>query len=300
MDQAPKKKIKLICFNCDQVFDRVQRLQSHQAACSTICFQCKVKFRTRAQLLCHQRNSVLQDCDQCDRKFCGESDYNHHQETTHPPKCRICCKGFSSLHDLEKHGENATPQECDQCNKVFCQKNELKQHMVSEHPAESKEDEEYTNLLKQIIAPSMGFEVCEGYKKMVEGHEPIIKDGVNERKNILMTVNKQLRPSAFTYKDLSESIENALNKRRKACRFNIGFGFILKNKLVDEYRYCYVCTNTLLFDHAPTISTKDDVKDILKDLYGMNIIEDYSTPLWVVAGLTNVQFKLMYLVAPLV
>ena len=202
---------------------------------------------------------------------------------------------------MKKHRKNTSPRECDLCEKKFCTPADYKTHWIVEHRGgyiEEEEDLEYKNILKQVISPPTGFEGEDGYKEMVAKHEDMIGDKVVDRKNALMTVNKQIDVS-FTYNDLYGLIKKALKKHGKACRFNIGFGFILKHKLTDEYRYYYVSTNHLLFDKATTISKMVDIKDILKTIHGMDIGQQYymrrPASSWVFAGLANVQFKLMYL-----
>ena len=150
-----------------------------------------------------------------------------------------------------------------------------------------------------MVFPPTGFENVDGYKEIADKNESLIEDNVVARKNVVMTVNKQITPT-FTYKELRDLIKKTVLKHGKACRFNIGFGFILKNKLTDTYRYYYVSTNHLLFDRAATISTMSDLKDILKTMHDMNIDQRYymqrPDSSWMLAGITNVQFiKLMYL-----
>ena len=113
MDQAPpsRKKIKFICLKCDKVFNRIQRLQAHQTkpTCGTVCTRCKHKFRTRAQLLQHQKNASIKDCSSCNLKFCHLGDYNNHQRNVHnvnPNRCFTCSKEFSTRQRLENHLKN--------------------------------------------------------------------------------------------------------------------------------------------------------------------------------------------------
>ena len=88
-------------------------------------------------------------------------------------------------------------------------------------------------------------------------------------------------------------------KHGKACRFNIGFGLMLKNKITNEFRYYYVSSNHFLLDKAVTISTVGDVKAIVKTIHDINIGQRYymqrPDSSWMLAGLPNVYFKLMYL-----
>ena len=300
------KKAKYQCESCNQVFNRAQRLESHRSkeSCNTTCTVCKRKFRSRRDLLCHHQNPVYNSCDLCDKKFCNDTDHNNHQIVEHHTnsrKCKTCSKEFKVFSDLKKHCKDASPRDCDLCDKTFCTPAEYKNHWIVEHrggQVETEEDPEYVSILKQMVYPPTGLENEDGYKEMIAKHADMIKDNVVARKDIFMTVNKEITP-LFTYKELCDLIKKAVLKHGKACRFNIGFGFILKNKLTDAYRYYYVSTNHLLFDKAATISTMSEVKDIVKTIHDVNIGERYymqrPASCWMLAGMTNVQFKLMYL-----
>ena len=182
---------------------------------------------------------------------------------------------------------------------MFCSDADYSNHRIVEHrggQVEAEEDPEYESILKQVVYPPSVFE-DEGFEKIVEENVSNIKDKIVERK-VYMTVNKELTPN-FTYGDLNDIIKQAVVKKGKSCRFNIGFGFILKHNVTNEYRYYYVSTNHYLFQKARTISVMGDIKDIIKTIFDMNIGEHYymqrPASSWALAGITNVEFKLMYL-----
>jgi hypothetical protein len=162
-------------------------------------------------------------------------------------------------------------------------------------------DEEYQDILNQAMFTTTTTEITEdeGYKEMVEKKYSLIKDQITDRNGIYMEVNRELTPG-FTYGDLRVQIVKALHKHGKVAKFNIGFGFILWNNLTHEYRYHYVSTNTLLFNKAMLISKQNsDVKDIIKKIYDMDVEQHYfmmrPTSSWIIAGITNFQFKLSYI-----
>ena len=177
-----------------------------------------------------------------------------------PRVCKTCSKEFKLFSDLKNHRQNATPKACGLCDKVFCIPTDYKNHMVVEHrggQVEPEEDTEYKNILKQVIFPATGLE-NEEYEKIMVGNASTIKDSVKERTGIFTTINKELTPG-FTFKDLRDIIVEAVGNHKLACKFNIGFGFILKHNISNEYRYYYVSTNHQLFERARTISTICDV-----------------------------------------
>ena len=140
MEQAPppKKKIKHICLLCDKVFDRAQRLQAHEtkSTCGTVCTRCRHKFRTRAQLLQHQKNATIKDCSSCNLKFCHLGDYKKHQRDLHnvnPNRCSTCSKEFSTPKRLENHLKNASIKDCSSCDLKFCHLNDYNNHQRVVH-----------------------------------------------------------------------------------------------------------------------------------------------------------------------
>ena len=310
MEQPLKKKIKHICLKCDKVFNRAQRLKDHQSkkSCGTVCTQCNHKFPHRHRLEQHQKNASIIDCSICEKRFCHQTDYNHHQRTVHqmnPLQCSTCLKEFSTRKRLEDHKNNPIPQDCDFCEKKFGHQADYHKHKIIEHSGGSDSnsvDEEYESILKQkIFAANSELDNDKEYQSIVQINKHNIIDKVLDRK-VYMTINKELTAN-FTYQDLKDLIVQALDKHKKVMKFNIGFGIVLKNVLTSEYRYYYVSTNHMLFNRAKTISALSDVKDIIKEIYNMNISEHYymlrPSSGWRLAKITNVLFKLFSLFLPL-
>ena len=69
-------------------------------------------------------------------------------------------------------------------------------------------------------------------------------------------------------------VKKTVFKTGKSCKINIGFGFMLRRKLTDQYRYYYVSTNHLLFDRTYTISTRQDIKNFINMVHDKNAPED--------------------------
>ena len=137
-------KVKYQCESCDQIFDRAQRLESHRSKefCSTRCTRCKRKFRTRRDLLRHQKKPTYNSCDLCDEKFCQLIDYNHHQRTVHninPTTCEICSNEFPTRQALECHQKNPMYNDCNICDKKFCQLIDYNRHQQTVHNINRKQ-----------------------------------------------------------------------------------------------------------------------------------------------------------------
>ena len=249
-----------------------------------------------------KRRKVKFICLQCDKVFDKVKRLQDHQsKKSCSTVCTRCNRKFRDRSDLEKHQKNPAYSDCDLCDQKFCTFTDYNRHRIITHRGgqiEQTEDEEYKNILNQAMFTTTGRTEDEGYKELVEKNYSLIKDQINDRNGVMMKVNRELAPG-FTYRDLRDQIVEALFKHKKTAKFNIGFGFILWNNLTQAYRFYYVSTNTLLFDKAEKISKISDVKDIIKKIHDMNIEQRYfmmrPTSSWIIAGVTNLQFKLMYI-----
>ena len=81
------KKAKHECESCNQIFDRVRRLEDHiekvHTNNRTKCSTCYKKFRLNRGLQSHQKNADPKVCDVCDTIFCHESELERHKRTEH-------------------------------------------------------------------------------------------------------------------------------------------------------------------------------------------------------------------------
>ena len=201
------------------------------------------------------------------------------------------------------HQKNVNLIDCDMCDQKFCHQADYSKHKIIEHLGGAiDEDEEYDKIFKQkIFTVNTGLNNDKDYKEIIEINKTCIEDKTVDRK-VYMTVNKQIN-SEFTYKDLKDLIWQALNKHKTVMKFNIGFGVLLQNIVTKKYRYFYVSNNHMLFKSAKTINSMSDVKDIVKEIYDMNITEHYfmlrPTSSWTLVSITNVYFKLFNLFHPL-
>ena len=252
------------------------------------------------------KKKIKHICLKCDKVFNRVQRLKNHQsKKSCGTVCTQCNHKFPHRRRLEQHQKNASIIDCSICEKRFCHQADYNKHKVIEHSGGSDDnsvDEKYENILKQkIFAAVAELDNNKEYQNIVQINKRHIEDKVLDR-NVYMTINKELNAD-FTYKDLKDLIVQALEKHKKVMKFNIGFGIVLKNVLTSEYRYYYVSTNHMLFNRAKTISNLSDVKDIIKEIYDMNISEHYymlrPSSGWRLAKITNVFFKLFNLFLPL-
>ena len=307
LSKHQKNAVLKSCDICNLNFCRLIEYHHHQKEAHGMnpnkCTTCSKEFRRYQELEQHQKNAVHADCDICDRKFCSEKDYINHQSLDHhinPLKCKTCGKEHKQLSDLKKHLLKAVPQACDLCDQTLCSLSDYNRHRIIFHRGGEiePEDVEYQNILDEPIFAPTGAEEEVEYKATVERNYSEIKDKIEDKSGSYAVINRELAPG-FTFRELRDQLAESLLKHGRCAKFNIGFGFLLEHKLTHEFRYYYVSTNTMLFEKAHTISKRKDIKDIIKMIHDMNVGEHYflmrPNSSWMVAGVTNMKFKLFYL-----
>lgn len=201
-------------------------------------------------------------------------------------RCNRICKNRA---DLQKH-QASPPIECGHCTHKFCDRNHHEQHLRSIRRA----TDETIPDLNQRVYPETKYEDEDGYQEQVQ--EKYVEITNREKITKYYTViNKQTFPD-FTYRDLNNILLGIFSSRQNAFRINLGFGFILHNITTGEFRYHYVSSNNMLFDHAQIISTINDIHELMKHIVALDLATNYylkkRSSGWVLAGLTNVEIKI--------
>ena len=212
-------------------------------------------------------------------------------------QCGICNKIFDRPTRLTNHQKKADSKACDVCDTIFCHESELERHKRTVHTGQGISAKLDDSDLDQPICPRTGLEGAEGYKEEIDKHWGEIRDKQTESK-YYTDINKELTPD-FTYRDLQKLLVENTTKQMKAFKINIGFGFMLRHITTEEYRYFYPSSNNLLFERMITIATRKDITSLMKRLIDLDLTENYymKRPAsgWVLAGLPNVQIKIIYL-----
>ena len=112
---------------------------------------------------------------------------------------------------------------------------------------------------KSIEIPDINQEIYESsykdYQKVIEKNIKHIQDKIDKRK-FYTVYNKQI-DSSFTYRNLLDIYLDIFQKLKSPFKTNLGFGYILHNRVSDEYKYHYVSENNLVFECVPYIRYKE-------------------------------------------
>ena len=217
------------------------------------------------------------ECEKCNQKYKSTSAFKRH-------KCKICThcnKIFKSKIGLQKHLQKREDISCDHCEQKFCGNHQLNSHKRS------------------IKIPDINQEIYESpykdYQKVIERNIKHIQDKVDKRK-IYTVYNKQI-DSSFTYQNLYDIYLNIYQELKSPFRTNLGFGYILHNRVSDEYKYHYVSDNTLVFERMPTIVKRKDITKLMKGIISADLPTTYflsrPTSNWNLTALTNVEIKVI-------
>ena len=217
------------------------------------------------------------ECEKCKQKYKSISTFKRH-------KCKICthCKKiFKSRTGLQKHLQKREDIPCDHCERKFCSSHHLNSHKRSIH---------IPDINQEIYTPDHV-----DYQKVIDQNIKLIQDRIDKRK--LYTVyNKQI-DSSFTYQKLYDLYLDIYQKLKSSFRTNLGFGYILHNRISAEYKYHYVSDNNLVFERMPTIRKREDIAKLMKGIISADLPTTYflsrPTSNWNLTALTNVEIKVI-------
>lgn len=110
------------------------------------CFQCNAEFRTKAELLSHQRShrsKPVYQCNQCHREFHHLSSLTNHKQTHLAPgtfTCARCDRAFESAKERDAHRlqHRAPDLTCSLCEQTFGSQTLLLRHLQT-HSVEGAE-----------------------------------------------------------------------------------------------------------------------------------------------------------------
>ena len=207
---------------------------------------------------------------------------------------------------MKRHKERANIFSCDEhCSRRFCSRDEFEKHQRSIRitadgtattSADSGDSFKFKSIVDSIdlnlkIFPPTGYENDEGYLQQIHNHIDKIFSQVSKYKHV-EKVNKQIN-SDFTYLQLRDFLNEIYSQQTEAYKINIGFGYVLYNTIKKEFKYYFNSSNNLLFEKAFTISNMADVRDFLKKIVDVDLINNYylrrPSSGWKFAGLANVE-----------
>ena len=284
-----------------------------------ICTTCGKCYEYNKDLLHHQRLkhgdgkkiTPKNICSVCGKRYVENKDLLRHRRLAHGPlDCDECGKSFKTREALVSHIGRSKTTPCDLCEKTFCSEDDVEMHKRTDHPlqrgggvGDEEEDEDLEESLEEFVCPPTGHEATDEYERILQSHIMEIKD--NEViKELYKNINRQITPF-FTYQNLREMIVHEFqNSNGRAFKVNLGFGFILYNKIAGDYRYYFPSSNSFLFDRAMTIARVGDIDKLMKKILDLDLVNNYymSRPSssWTMAGLSNIRLAISYLQGTLI
>ena len=99
--------------------------------------------------------------------------------------------------------------------------------------------------------------------------------------------------STYTYENLRDALQKIYGTQEKSFKINLAFGFILYQVVTGEFKYYYVSSNNMLFDHSITIGDMEDLNNFIQKVMNLDLATNYYlkklSSSWVLAGLANLQ-----------
>lgn len=111
--------------------------------------------------------------------------------------------------------------------------------------------------LSQRIQPDTGYENDDEYKAIIANKAAEVNDYERISTNFKF-INRKIDPD-FSYEDLQVLWLDVFVNQNNAFKINIGFSYILHNKITNEFKYHYNSSNNLLFEHAITVTDRNDI-----------------------------------------
>ena len=148
-----------------------------------------------------------------------------------------------------------------------------------------------TFTLHQPLSPQTGFENDQTFKDLIQRHLREISARIKIGRRYTLT-NIRLSPN-YTYNDLKTTLTDLHSTQAGSYKINVGFGYILKHRDSDDFRYYYCSHNNLLFDEAVQVSSLRDSDAFFQKIVDVDLIASYylqkPSSRWMFAGLTNME-----------
>ena len=229
---------------------------------------------------------MFNKCLTCGKNFGSNFELlEHERKRCKSKKCKDCGSVFKQVRDLDRHQKSKEKIVCTCCQKTFCNSNHHQQHLrtVSKNNNNSVD-------LNQQIHRATGYERYVGFQKLLEEKDYDIGTKTTTKK--CMTVYNIKIDSTYTYENLRDKLQEIF-RTHNTFKINLAFGFILYQIVTGEFKYYYVSSNNMLFDHAITINSMENLNNFIKKVVNLDLATNYylkkPSSSWVLAGLTNVQ-----------
>ena len=200
--------------------------------------------------------------------------------------CLRCKSTFHRLRDLHRHEKNRKEIHCLHCDSTFCNNDHFQKHLRTiSHSGGTVIDYELA------INTNSGCENEPEFQELIKQKASEINDSVKVYSNYKV-INKKI-DEHFTYGDLDTLLSDIYSTENNSFKANLNFGYVIRNIITGEFRYHYVSSNTLLFEHAITITNQRDIDKFVEKVFALDLANNYylqrPSSAWILAALTNIQ-----------
>ncbi len=336
-----KDGIEAKCSKCLKIFRNLGTKDKHELTCQgkVECQSCRKSFKFPYQLKqhrCKQSKSQIKTkkpvekpaekprdadpppnpkkyaCLKCGKRFLKEDIKDRHQQSCKTKViCLQCNRTFITTRGLGKHvcsrkkavKKITRSYRCKQCPSTFENRSELYYHFVRNHKQIGRGlypypwgDEENAPWMEN------GVVVDRELKKIYHKYSHLILRKSYALSNTQGNFNRPISNN-FTLDQLMEFIEELYKEQQQAFKFNLCFGYILKEKVTGEYRYFIPYLNEAVLEAPLYISKHSDLLRLRKRLSRLDITEYVQNGRpgsnWQPHMITNVTFFLNFTEFPL-
>ena len=200
--------------------------------------------------------------------------------------CSNCKTEFREVRDLERHEKNRQYIDCLHCDKKFCNMDHFHKHLRSNNTNKNEVIDYELSLCDKT-----GYENDPNFKQLIADKHREIEDNVQVFP-LYKIINKKI-DSSFTYGDLDDLLNDTYAGEKNCFKINMGLAYIIYNPILKEYRYHYISSNALLFEHALTITNRQSIDKFIQKVFNLDLASNryLNRPdsVWTLAGITNLQ-----------
>ena len=235
-------------------------------------------------------------CRHCGEVFPSYSDLRQHLDShASGHKCATCGRAFTRRFTLQRHASGCRPKPfaCDVCNSSFGRKQDLDRHKRTVQCGGPPQPVGPAPKRRRIVASLNEDPVLAPPVEHAANDElsSAIRDAVRENWAAIRThvVNGPVqtrynhRLTSLDTRDLHDQLFLLFDQQTTAFKINCSYGFLLKNKTTNRFRYYHSSNNCCgrLLEEPSLITNRDDFDRFLARIQESDILQ------WAVAQRPN-------------